>query len=263
MPLFQFPVVITLATGALLSLVLFGWSTSKQGGIALPIVSDGPLESRHDPFDVTSPEDIIDGEPIDEAKFWVNVRSVIVVWIYIVPPFLFQTKLRGALLVITSSVIISLQTVSLGYAISSSSLTTTITHLLHVLFAVYFLVLAAQSVGRNTLYSHTRIITHLSVLTTLAFVLLGFTALFPRDRAFISSVADDSQPLFLQVVWYVVLGLYAFSTAIAITTPLGPPLHYPISRIYSEKTVASITHQAHDNVSRVTGIYSWNSKSTI
>jgi hypothetical protein len=79
MPLFQFPVAITLATSALLSLVLFGWSTLKQGGIALPIASDGPLESRHDPFDVTSPEDIIDGEPIDEAKFWVNVRSVIIV----------------------------------------------------------------------------------------------------------------------------------------------------------------------------------------
>lgn len=86
-------------------------------------------------------------------------------------------------------------------------------------------------------------------------MLLGFTALFPRDRASISSLTDDTQPRFLQVVWYVVLGLYAFSTAVAITTPLGPPLHFPASRIYSEKTVAAITNQAQDNVSGVTGLY--------
>jgi magnesium-transporting ATPase (P-type) len=165
--------------------------------------------------------------------------------------------------VIAFAAIVSLQTVSLGYALSYSSLTTTITYLLHVLVAIYLLILAAQSVGRNTVYSHTRILIHLTVLTTLAFVLLGFTALFPSDQTFVYSLADDSQPFFLQVVWYVMLGLYAFSTAIAITTPLGPPLHYPISRIYSSKTVASITNQAHDNVSGVTGIYSRISKSTM
>ena len=101
-----------------------------------------------------------------------------------------------------------------------------------------------------------RLLIALLVLTTLAFVLLGFTALFPRVRASISSLADDSEPRFLHVVWYVVLGLYAFSTAIAITTPLGPPLHFPVSRIYSEKTVAAITNQARDNVSGITGMYS-------
>ena len=83
MPVFQFPVVVTIATSALLSLVLYGLSTSKLGRIALPVTSDSPLESRHDPFDVTSPEDIIDGEPIDEEKFWANVRSFIVVRICI------------------------------------------------------------------------------------------------------------------------------------------------------------------------------------
>jgi hypothetical protein len=158
------------------------------------------------------------------------------------------------LLVIALAVIISLQTVSLGYAVSSSSLTTTITYLLHVLFAIYLSVLAVQSVGRNTIHSHTRNILHFSILTTLAFVLLGSTALFPRDRASISSLADDSQPRFLQVVWYIVLVLYAFSTAVAVTTPLGPLLHYPVSRIYSEKTAAAITNQAQDNVSGVTGM---------
>ena len=146
-------------------------------------------------------------------------------------------------------VVASLQTVSLGYAASFSSSTTTATYLLHVLFAIYLSILAVQSVGKNTIGSHFRNVIHLSVLTTLTFALLGFTALFPRDAAFISAPAGDSRPHILQVIWYVVLALYGLSTVVAITTPLGPPLHFPISRIYSEKTVAAITNQAVENVS--------------
>ncbi|KAH9050918.1 ATP-binding cassette transporter [Lactarius deliciosus] len=227
MPLnFQLPVAATLAGTGLLSLAFRGLSASEKGKIALPITSDTPLESRPDPFDVTSPEDIIDGEPIDEASFWANV------------------KLRGALLVIAFAVIVSLQTVSLGYSISFSSSAIIATHILHVSFSVYL--------------SHTRRTIHLSALSALAFVLLGFTALFPSNRVSTSILADGSQPRFMQVVWYVVLGLYAFSTFIAVTTSLGPALHFPVSRIYSEKTVAAITNQAMDNVSGVTGASVWD-----
>lgn len=78
MPLsFQLPVAVTLAGTGLFSLALRGLSASVRGKVALPIPSDGPLESRPDPFDVTLPEDIIDGEPIDEASFWVNVSSAV------------------------------------------------------------------------------------------------------------------------------------------------------------------------------------------
>ena len=72
---FQLPIAVTLAGTGLLSLAFHRLSASERGKIALPITSDGPLESRPDPFDVTLPEDIIDGEPIDEASFWVNVSS--------------------------------------------------------------------------------------------------------------------------------------------------------------------------------------------
>lgn len=77
MPLFQLPIAVTLASGALLSLAVRCLSASKWGKIALPVTLDDPLEPRRDPFDVTSPEDIIDGEPINESSFWLNVRSLI------------------------------------------------------------------------------------------------------------------------------------------------------------------------------------------
>jgi len=141
----------------------------------------------------------------------------------------------------------------LGYAVSVSSSTAIVTYLLHVLFAIYLVVLAVQSIRRNTIYSHARNIIHLSVLTTLAFALLGVTALFPPDRASSSAPANNTQPHFLQVIWYAVLGLFALSTVVAVTTPLGPALHFPVSRIYSEKVVAAITNQDVDNVSGATG----------
>jgi hypothetical protein len=148
---------------------------------------------------------------------------------------------------------VSLQTVSLGYAASSLSSTTTATYLLHVLFAIYLSILALQSVGKNTICSHIGNVIHLSVLTTLTFALLGFTALFPRGSTSISAPAEDTLSHLLHVIWYVVLALYGLSTVVVITTPLGPPLHFPVSRIYSEKTVAAITNQAFDNVSGATG----------
>jgi hypothetical protein len=162
-------------------------------------------------------------------------------------------KLRGTLLAIAFVVVVTLQTVSLGYAASFSSSTTTVTYLLHVLFAIYLSILAVQSVGKYTIGSHIRNVIHLSVLSTLTFALLGVTALLPRDPTSISAPTEDSQPHFLQVIWYVVLALYGLSTVVAVTTPLGPPLHFPVSRIYSEKTVAAITNQAVDNVSGATG----------
>ncbi|KAH9018832.1 ATP-binding cassette transporter [Lactarius hengduanensis] len=237
---FQLPVAITLAGTGLLSIVFRGLSASARGKIALPITLDSPLESRPDPFDVTSPEDIIDGEPIDEASFWAN------------------TKLRGALLVIAFAVIVTLQTVSLGYSISFLSSANIATHLLHVSFSVYLCILSAQSIGKSTIHSHTKRTIHLSALSALAFVLLGFTALFPSNRVSTSILPDGSQPRFMQVVWYVVLGLYASSSFLAVTTPLGPALHFPVSRIYSEKTVAAITNQPMDNVSGVTGASVWD-----
>jgi hypothetical protein len=77
MPSFQLPVALALSTSAILSLTVRSLSKSKRGKIALPVTSDDTLEPRHDPFDVTSPEDIIDGEPIDETRFWRNVRSLV------------------------------------------------------------------------------------------------------------------------------------------------------------------------------------------
>jgi hypothetical protein len=90
MPSFQLPVAVTLAFSALFSLAVRSLSASEWGKIALPVTLNDPLEPRSDPFDVTSPEDIIDGEPINETSFWLNVRSLFRTLAYSVLLFLLR-----------------------------------------------------------------------------------------------------------------------------------------------------------------------------
>lgn len=77
MPLYQLPVAIVLFTAAFISFIVHLLSRPHEGKIKLPTflqdsVDEQPLK---DPFDVTKPEDVLDGEPIDEDAFWSRVRG--------------------------------------------------------------------------------------------------------------------------------------------------------------------------------------------
>ena len=75
MPLFQLGVSVALVVNGLLSSVLLVFARPEEEKVKLPqfvdLDSSAPLQ---DPFDVTKAEDIVDGEPIDEAGFWAKVR---------------------------------------------------------------------------------------------------------------------------------------------------------------------------------------------
>jgi hypothetical protein len=74
MPQYQLPIAGVLAASTLASLVVFFLTRTPEGKVQLPIrVQDGDLVPAHDAFDVTKPEDIVDGYPIDEDKFWTRV----------------------------------------------------------------------------------------------------------------------------------------------------------------------------------------------
>lgn len=81
MPLFQLEVAITLAVSAFCSFVVFYLSQEKEGNIQLPtnVEADSAEDfDRHepDPFDVTTPEDLVDGYPIDGEAFWARVCAL-------------------------------------------------------------------------------------------------------------------------------------------------------------------------------------------
>lgn len=71
MPLYQLPIAAVLAASAVTSFAAFLGTQPTEGKIRL---TEGDDE-QNDAFDVTKPEDIIDGYPIDEQGFWSRVRQ--------------------------------------------------------------------------------------------------------------------------------------------------------------------------------------------
>jgi hypothetical protein len=72
MPRFQLLISIALVVSVVISALTFYLTRIKEGKIQLPTaVADEPNE--RDVFDVTRPEDVTDGYPIDEESFWIKV----------------------------------------------------------------------------------------------------------------------------------------------------------------------------------------------
>lgn len=72
MPQYQLEVAVALAVSALCSLSVFLLSRPTEGKISLPKEAEEELEK--DPFDVTKPEDFVDGTPVNGEQFWQKVR---------------------------------------------------------------------------------------------------------------------------------------------------------------------------------------------
>ena len=72
---YQLPVAVALAASGLFSAGLLLVTKPAEGKVKLPdYIADG---TSQDPFDVTKPEDIVDGEPVNEANFWARVSDVL------------------------------------------------------------------------------------------------------------------------------------------------------------------------------------------
>jgi hypothetical protein len=77
MPLYQLQIAIALAAFSVCSAGLFFVRNlgPAEGKVQLPNHVEGVEETYPDgdPFDVATPEDLLDGYPIDEAQFWAKV----------------------------------------------------------------------------------------------------------------------------------------------------------------------------------------------
>ncbi|EPQ52340.1 multidrug resistance-associated ABC transporter [Gloeophyllum trabeum ATCC 11539] len=237
---FQLQVAVALAIAAVGSVgfLAFYGVGNKEGQIKLPVYSDEQEDGTPDPFNVTKPEDAIDGYPVNEQEFWHRMR------------------LRKLLLSVNLAIILAIEAVGLGYAVTAGTSQDVLISTLHVLFALYCSILAAFSVNKDSMSSHSTLILHLAVLTTLATAFLGTTAILPSYPPPAGSFSlSDYSGLGL---WYAALVLYIASCVNTMTTPWGPNLHYPPEHIYSEKVVEAITSRYEDNVCGVVGASIWD-----
>jgi hypothetical protein len=158
---------------------------------------------------------------------------------------------RKVLLSLFLSFAVVICAVSFGWSIANNDRIDVTIYGLHLSFALYVFVISTRSVFQVTKDEHSDSILHLTALLTIAFLLLGSAAILPRSPSPVVASIDD-EPVLLGL-WYALLGAYTLGCISAYTTPLGPPLHYPPSDIYSEKTVKSITNTDEQNVCGTTG----------
>src|SRR6267154_4648062 len=137
MPPYQLLLAEALVGATIISSFVLFLARSKEHKIHLPTTQDASLadDVNQDPFNVTKPEDFIDGEPIDEGTFWVKVSIIMrfVQWSQLV-----QMRHRKLLLVLLSAVILALEGISLGWsAYTNSDGHMLAEHVLRTEFALY------------------------------------------------------------------------------------------------------------------------------
>ncbi|KIJ58252.1 hypothetical protein HYDPIDRAFT_44556 [Hydnomerulius pinastri MD-312] len=238
MPEYQLPLAAVLAVIGVGSLVVLYLTRSQEGKIQLPTHGEDGESLVRDPFDVTRPEDVVDGFPINEEEFWNNVR----LW------KIFTSTLLAAVLVI--------QSISLGWTIAADEGDSILLYALHAGYALYLTLLAVRSVYQNTIEPHSESMIHLAVLTVVPTVLLFTTAILPSSASVTVSLLQDIPAL--RGLWYAVLALYAVATVIVFTMPSGPSMHFPPENIYSEKTMKAATNLDQENVCGVVGASVWD-----
>lgn len=164
-----------------------------------------------------------------------------------------QTKIRKIILALCLAGIVALKATALGWLLASGAgHKILMTYAFHVVFALYIFVMAVMYVRLDTVNSHWKSTIHLTILTGIAVALLGTTAILPSYESPIKIQVASSTVL--QGLWYSSFALYCMSFAITVTTPRGPKLNFPVERIYSKKTVSSITVMLDNNVCGITGL---------
>lgn len=209
---------------------------SSQQKIRLPTTQDASLAgdvNQDDPFNVTKPEDFVNGEPIDEDAFWFKMRN------------------RKLLLVLFSAVILALEGVSLGWSVYLDGQDMLAEHIFRTTFALYVGVLVVRSVSQCTTDRHSESVIHITALTFLSSFLHFTAAILPSSDSISAHDLQAFPPLL--AFWYGMTALYTLTFAIIATTPRGPPLHYSPSLIYSKKTIDVTTNQSYENVCGLPG----------
>lgn len=243
MPDHQLPASIALAVAATISASV-NFATAKQEG---KIKLDGPEgEQEYDPFNVTTPEDVAPGEPIDGPQFWsrVCVLRSSRPQTHVYSPHL-QIRLVKFVLLLDFIAILILQTVSLGWSVTTLGVRDTIVPALNSFTALYLIFITLSTLNDDIPDVHFTQVVHIGAITTIAALVFGSIAILPSSEITISGQPEGGVSWAL---YYALVGLYAVACAISLNIPRGPPMHFPPEQIYSEKTVASITSRYRDNV---------------
>lgn len=189
-------------------------------------------EEHKDPFDIADREDVIDGYPIEEEKFWSQVKAM---------------KLGQ---IVATSVALAVACGHIGWSITTRNLSAwdmlLLPLYLQALFLVYLLVLSACSLHTRDVSTHWSLTVHCSALSTFVLAALFIAKVLPRTPRF-STQFHGSSPVENTMDWLVLLFLSIVAT-ISSTTNRAPPVYFPPERVYVLKSLDSLAPGTRDNV---------------
>ncbi|KAF7983210.1 hypothetical protein HWV62_23484 [Athelia sp. TMB] len=218
------------ALGSAFTFIVFR-AKDSEGAIKLP-TGDDSLEREHDPFDIAIHEDLVDGHPIDEERFWRKAR----VW-----KLALSTTIALALVI---------DTIGLTFAITSNvktSARTLAACILRILFALYTLVFSMHAINLDAIGPHSSAMWHLSMLTFISTAALFSMSILPAPHPLAPAVASPGASAATALTW-TTTALYLVSTLLASTLPHGPDLNYNPINIYTPATILGTTHASASNV---------------
>lgn len=188
-----------------------------------------------DAFDLSAGDDFVDGTPVNEAEFWVEVCLRV--------SFTFEdTALsssiqsrRGAIAAtLLSATLVILNTASLVSVALEDHLEQklrVIAAALELLFSLQILKLCSQLIQQDDIDRRWTRIINVWSLTTFATFLHGTRLLLPKDAA----TTPESGAI--QICGIISVVLYAALFILAFLTPRGPELQFAAAGIYSPKSV--------------------------
>jgi len=150
--------------------------------------------------------------------------------------------------------VVAINASSLGWFITSAETDRILSALFQTSFSLHLLVLTSLSVHQRDVASHTRSIIHITSLATVVTSLFCVASIMPS-----STLGGISSREIRRDDFYATFTIYVVFLVIAVTRPLGPKLHFPSERIYSEKTVMAITNKDEENVCGLVGTMKNNS----
>ncbi|KAK7000595.1 ATP-dependent bile acid permease [Favolaschia claudopus] len=229
MPPYELEIAISLNVFAAVSAVLLHLH-KREGNISLPLHDDGCPDKNVDPFEIITPEDHLDGYPIQEERFWAQMRS------------------RKIILSAVAFLLVLLHAFRLAFELGFGA-DHTFVHAWSLSFSLYLFLIATLSIRRQSATLHTESVWHLTTLSFVGSLLSGISLFLPAS----SDTQEVRSPFPITVLFLL------FATfLVAINTPCGPDLHFPPSAIYSGKIVEGITKQEQHNVSGVYGASPWS-----
>lgn len=224
----------------------------NRGALKLRVEANHATDKiAHDPFDVTTLEDTTDGYPIEPDAFWASVRAhAFTNYLdFLTFPGNFQMRWRKIFISLLLAANTCVSGIALSWSTASNESKEMAVRAIYLTFSIYILSISVCSTSQSDARHHSESILHLTTLTTIATVLSAIISILPSNLP-PSSASNDA---FLWL-WFAQLVTYALVCLITFTTPLGPPMHYPSERIYSEDIVRAITNRDEENVSGAVGV---------